>query len=556
MTGLVVEERVPTAPSISRNERGSPPHRRRFNPTDSTEQVHTQLNKRLAGLFPEDFITEGSRVFFYSVDGMRPPPNFRHVWYTDGMAVIDALSQHLYPDHTVVCIVADLAQSGRIQASLQEFCDGQHAAFLTNCPIHLLVPHSESKQPECLVPEKQKVISQLMGSRSIDDVIIGEPKGMKLAFEVQSRLVCQFKRQANLRRAVHHLEQRDRVENLKHILKDSIWGYARMRLDTKIPEIDSEITPGEPSQIKNCKLGQMLGKGAYGKVFRIESEARKDDAPTNQVMKSVVKAEASFLGLKVLKSEIATMQLLSEQYDHPHITKLYEVYHSETHVFLRMEYGGAEDLSHRLLGRDGGNNNHEIEHRRPMSLSKAVSIIMQCTSTLEFLHSVPKVAHRDIKPSNLLLSEIADGAVIKFADFGLAVIANQKQVCRNLCGTFAYMAPEIHLETQYDCFAVDVWSMGIVLLEILCGVHYISRNIFSQSVCKEKRHLVQFLQNHFKVPGSVQKLLLRDLQGEYRSLFAKSEMLLSHMLDIMPAERWSAKQLTDTPWGFEANDTL
>lgn len=86
-----------------------------------------------------------------------------------------------------------------------------------------------------------------------------------------------------------------------------------------------------------------------------------------------------------------------------------------------------------------------------------------CLITLSILldcHSMG-VVHRDLKPENLLYTTGEDDAVVKISDFGVAkVISNE--LMTTACGTPGYVAPEI-LEGQGYTFAVDYWSIGVIL---------------------------------------------------------------------------------------------
>lgn len=76
------------------------------------------------------------------------------------------------------------------------------------------------------------------------------------------------------------------------------------------------------------------------------------------------------------------------------------------------------------------------------------------------------VLHWDIKLDNVLLD--TDGGV-KLCDFGVSKILKKDQVIKEQCGTPAYIAPEIISEEGYKGFAVDVWSLGVLLYAMLCG---------------------------------------------------------------------------------------
>ncbi|KAE8773679.1 CBL-interacting protein kinase 29 [Hordeum vulgare] len=81
----------------------------------------------------------------------------------------------------------------------------------------------------------------------------------------------------------------------------------------------------------------------------------------------------------------------------------------------------------------------------------------QLVSAVRYCHS-RGVYHRDIKPENLLLDGEGE---LKVADFGLGAIA--------LCGTPAYVAPEILSKQGHHPAKVDIWSCGVVLFVLAAG---------------------------------------------------------------------------------------
>ena len=102
------------------------------------------------------------------------------------------------------------------------------------------------------------------------------------------------------------------------------------------------------------------------------------------------------------------------------VAQLYDVYHSATHVCLRLQCGGMQDLYHRLKTRE------PVGHGdRSLSCRKVVSIISQCVSAVAHLHVGPQFAHRGIMPANVILLETADDATILLSDFGVARIGTR-----------------------------------------------------------------------------------------------------------------------------------
>lgn len=95
--------------------------------------------------------------------------------------------------------------------------------------------------------------------------------------------------------------------------------------------------------------------------------------------------------------------------------------------------------------------------------SEAFLFFKQILNALEFLHE-NNLVHRDLKPENIL---ITNKNIVKLCDFGCCVdIRNGFR--ETFCGTFEYMAPEIIKELPYNQ-AVDMWSLGILLYEMLHG---------------------------------------------------------------------------------------
>jgi len=96
------------------------------------------------------------------------------------------------------------------------------------------------------------------------------------------------------------------------------------------------------------------------------------------------------------------------------------------------------------------------------------ALSVQILHGLRYMHEQMKQVHRDIKPANILLT--SEG-LVKLSDFGVSKqLDSTADVAMTQVGSTAYMAPE-RLKGEAYSYPSDVWSVGVVLLEMLLGLH-------------------------------------------------------------------------------------
>ncbi len=83
---------------------------------------------------------------------------------------------------------------------------------------------------------------------------------------------------------------------------------------------------------------------------------------------------------------------------------------------------------------------------------------------MRYLHVERKMVHRDIKPANILIKN----GHVKLADFGRSKVLGDNEKLTAAVGWEAYMPPEMANSEEYS-FSVDVWNLGIVLLDVCLG---------------------------------------------------------------------------------------
>ncbi|KAB2014525.1 hypothetical protein ERO13_D09G214000v2 [Gossypium hirsutum] len=267
-----------------------------------------------------------------------------------------------------------------------------------------------------------------------------------------------------------------------------------------LPELSSEAT-----LFGKYELGKLLGCGAFAKVYH----ARDVDSGQSVAIKAVSKKKVLKGGFMAhVKREIAIMRRLR----HPNIVKLIEVLATKTKVYFVMEFAKGGELFTRI---SRGRFSEDLSRR----------YFQQLISAVRFCHS-RGVFHRDLKPENLLLDENWN---LKITDFGLSAVTDQIRpdgLLHTLCGTPAYVAPEILAKKGYDGAKVDVWSCGIVLYVLHAG--YLPFN-----------------------DPNLMVMYRRIYKGEFRFPKWTSPDLrrfLSRLLDTNPETRITVDEIITDPW--------
>ncbi|KAI1813669.1 kinase-like protein [Poronia punctata] len=149
------------------------------------------------------------------------------------------------------------------------------------------------------------------------------------------------------------------------------------------------------------------------------------------------------------KEEIDMMASLS----HEHIVK----------IFL----AGTEPTPYMYIELMPLGNLENVHETASLSRQECVVILHQGMSALAYLHA-ECIAHRDIKPQNILVRHRGQNSLhIKLTDFGLSKAGS----LRSIVGTWTYLAPEIATGAEeYYTQAVDIWSLGVVILRFTHGL--------------------------------------------------------------------------------------
>jgi len=242
-------------------------------------------------------------------------------------------------------------------------------------------------------------------------------------------------------------------------------------VDSPLPEV-----PG--SRIGPYKLLQLIGEGGFGSVFLAQQ-----DQPVQRKV-----------ALKIIKLGMDTRQVVARfeqerqalaMMDHPNIARVLDA--------------GATDNGRPYFVMDlvKGDPIAEYCDKNNLSIPERLDLFTQVCTAVQHAHT-KGIIHRDIKPSNILVS-VQDGSpVAKVIDFGIAKATSarltEKTVFtehRQLIGTPEYMSPE-QAEGSMDIDTrTDVYSLGVLLYELLTGTTPFSTNQLRSAAYGEIQRIIR-----------------------------------------------------------------
>ena len=249
-----------------------------------------------------------------------------------------------------------------------------------------------------------------------------------------------------------------------------------------------------------------LGIGSYGRVYLVTNKFNNKKYALKVINKN--KLMQIYSDCRLVQNEVE----IHSKLNHPNIIRLYNMKETENEIQILLEYaekGSLFDLIQKTNGLD------EL---------KAFEYFIQIVNAVYFLHQ-NNIIHRDIKPENILIDE---NNALKLCDFGWAKELNVNKRA-TFCGTMEYIAPEIVGSEMYD-FSVDIWSLGILLYELIMG-HSPFR-----SKSKKDRNIMIKIKKH-------------DLVFDKDKNISKECIdLINRLLDMNPEQRLKIKDIFEHPF--------
>lgn len=188
-----------------------------------------------------------------------------------------------------------------------------------------------------------------------------------------------------------------------------------------------------------------IGKGRFGKVYQVRHKPSSKIFAMKSLKKSQIFKDNQIRNTKNERDILASTA-------HNFLVKLHYAFKSETKLHLVMDYvSGGELFTH-------------LKCRGSLPETWVMFYGAEILCALNYLHG-RGIAYRDLKPENVLVHHTGH---IKLADFGLSKSNVEENKTDTICGTPAYLSPEMLKGDPYD-FSVDIWALGILMYELASG---------------------------------------------------------------------------------------
>ncbi|KAL9372590.1 hypothetical protein Peur_034834 [Populus x canadensis] len=256
-------------------------------------------------------------------------------------------------------------------------------------------------------------------------------------------------------------------------------------------------------------LGRELGRGEFGITYLCTDRENKEALACKSISKRKLRTAVD---IEDVRREVAIMSTLPE---HPNIVKLKATYEDYENVHLVMELCEGGELFDRIVARG-----HYSERAAAHVARTVAEVVRMCHAN--------GVMHRDLKPENFLFANKKENSALKAIDFGLSVFFKPEERFSEIVGSPYYMAPEV-LKRNYGP-EVDVWSAGVILYILLCGVPPFWAETEQGVALAILRGVIDFKREPWPQISESAKSLVRQ------------------MLEPDPRKRLNAQQVLEHPW--------
>jgi len=439
--------------------------------TTMEETVHGLLR----GVGPEAF---GLDTLFVCPADVKAPAGFEDQWaqISPDREVDQVWHKEAMLAQTFVIIVFAMPSDERQRSAVVALGTalGTHPSV---SPPVILVPIPDRCAPNPAAQSKtmKSGVRALLTASCIDSVIWGMPSGFSLSFNVQAKV-------SHIDNQLFRLQDRmlarsmaaEHLDSIRESMHRTNWHYLRAKCFHAIPRMRNVAE--DDHSVGGLQLGPKVSRGVFGTVrvaSRPATEANGNGQFCNMLVIEKMDRAHCFRDMHMINSFLALMHTMSNA-RHPRLANLLGVIHSPTRLCICMESCGSSTLFTRLRFLDG-----KDPGAKPLSANKIRCLITQVNEAISHLHNDVQICHRDIKPENMIIKEEGDHLDVRVGGFELATLQRTGSKCKMACGTLPFAAPEaiVTPEGGYDGFAADMWSLGVLCMEVACGLRSVEKAI-------------------------------------------------------------------------------
>lgn len=207
---------------------------------------------------------------------------------------------------------------------------------------------------------------------------------------------------------------------------------------------------GYQTLVSHYELIKKVGKGTFGTVHLGKQVLTGATVAIKVIERKNIEKDENIR--HKIESELTILKKVSSS-NCSRVVSFLEVFETKNYCFIVTEYATRGDLL-------------TLIKRNELKGEKCIKpLFRDIIIGVSQLHQSSMV-HRDLKPDNILIEE---NGRIKIGDVGLACQLSQGEKISDICGTPVYQAPETFGDKPYDGFSSDIWSLGIILYQMMYG---------------------------------------------------------------------------------------
>jgi serine/threonine protein kinase len=282
--------------------------------------------------------------------------------------------------------------------------------------------------------------------------------------------------------------------------------------------------------LRFIRFERKLGEGGFGVAFLVYDEIDRHY--------KVIKLPREARMNEALREEAFNLRLLDGLL-HDNIIRLYDCSalaltlgdnREEERFFLKMQFGGTslrERLGKVRVDLDEYGNPMFKGSGRWLPVGECLRIAIDTARGLEAVHGFRgapiRMIHRDISPDNVLIDN--DTGVTRLTDFGIARVVERTTSLASFAGKLIYMAPEVY--RQAACMQSDIYSLGIVLYEMLTGeLPFINFDARMKNTATAPSSL------NGDIPKRLDEITMRCLETDVEQRYASASELLTDLNNL------------------------